>query len=73
MIDPFVLENFVDRGSFTGIVVENLGDKIAGSLRDIHVVWEVVGVHPNALVGSFHVTSFKRRLSDDQRVQNHTN
>ncbi len=54
------------------IANEDLRDKILGCIRDGHVIREGIGVHPDLLIGSFHILGLKRWLTNDQSIDNNT-
>lgn len=72
MVDELVVEDVVDAGALGGVVVEDLGDQVAGLFADWHVFREGVGVHADTFVGRLHVRGLEGRLPDDQGVDYHT-
>ncbi len=63
---------FIKGRSGARITYEDLRDKILSCIRDGHVIREGVGVHPDLLVGSFHILGLERWLANDQSIDNNT-
>ena len=59
-----------DGGSFGRIIVENPGNEVSRSVRNLDVVREVIGIHSDSLVGCLDVRGLEGRLPDNQCVQN---
>ena len=73
MVDPLVAHDVVNGRSLRRVIVQNLRDQVASAVSDCHVLREVVGVHSDPLVRRLNIRRLKRRLSDDQCVNNDTN
>ena len=68
-----MLQNLIDCWTLRGIIVEDLGDDVTGSISDGDLVWEVVGVHTNALVGGLDVRCLEGGLANNERVDYDSN
>ena len=72
MIDPFMCQYFINGRSFAGIVVQNFSNDVTRVVSNGDVLWEVVGVHTDPLVGGLHIGRLERWLSNDERVDDDT-
>lgn len=68
MVDELVVKDVINVWTLGGVVVKNLSDNIPCCIGNGYIFWEGISVHPNALVGSFDITSFEGRFSDYQGV-----
>jgi len=55
MTDPAMEHNVVNCGTFSGVIVQNLGDKILGLIRDAGVLREAIGVHSDSFISSLDI------------------
>ena len=72
MVDPFVSQNLINRWSLARVVVQNFSHDVPCIISDGHVLWEVVRVHTDPLVSGLDVGSLKRRLADNERVDDNS-
>ena len=68
MVDEIMVEDVINGGSFTWVVIENLGNQVSGCIRNRDILWEGIGVHTDTFVSSLYIRGFEGRLSDYQCV-----
>ena len=61
-------QNLINRWSLGRVIRQNSLDNISSIVRNLHVVREIVVVHPDSLVSGLHIVSLEWRLADDERV-----
>lgn len=65
-------QNFINSRSLGWIVVENLSNQVTSLVGYLNIVREVVGIHSDAFVSGFDITSLKWGLTDDKCVDYYT-
>ena len=70
MINPFMGQYFINGWPLTRIIVQNLSNDVTCKIGDGNVLWEVIRVHTDPLVGGLDVGSLERWLANNERVDN---
>lgn len=73
VVHPLMGQYLFDSRPLGRVVVKDLGDEVSRWVRDSYILWEVVGIHPNALVSGLHIRCFEWRFADNKRVNYHSN
>lgn len=68
MVHPLVHKHFVDARTLHGVIIKYFSDQIASCIRNLNILWEIVGIHPDALVGSLNIRRLKWRFADNKCV-----
>ena len=72
MINPLMHHDVVNSRPLGWVIVQNFGDQVTGTVRDRDILWEIIRVHSDPLVGSLDVGRLKGRLANDESVNDDT-
>ena len=64
--------NIVYRRPLRRVIIQNLRDQVSGTFRDGDIIGKVVSVHSDPLVSGLDIRCLKRRLANDESVDNDT-